>query len=95
MKSNTMQDLMATYKTFFKSLSDSKIESINGCYKSIYAHRQEDGVEFYVVDNGFNNQSDLRIFDSEGGLGYIFPAAQFRQQLLDDAEMHLQELAYA
>ena len=91
---NTMQNLMSAYTDFLTSLSDSQITRLNESYTSIYACKRGDGsVQFYVT--GHNDMGDMMIYDSEGAADWIMPASQFRKQLLDDAEEHLQELAYA
>lgn len=88
-----MQNLKNNYVTFVKSLPDSDIKSINSSQKSIYAHKGVDAVMFHAVANGFNDQSDVMVFDSEGATDNILPEGRFRQQLIDAAEDHLQELA--
>ncbi len=89
-----MQNLKNDYATFVKSLSDSEIKSINLSEKSIYAHKKGVEVTFYAVAKEHNDQSDVMIFDSEGAADQILSVGQFRQQLIDDSENHLQELAY-
>lgn len=90
-----MQNLKNNYVTFVNSLSDSEIKSINSSQKSIYAHKKGVGAAaFYAAATGHNDQSDVMIFDSEGAADHILPTSQFRQQLIDDAENHLQEFAH-